>query len=402
MSKRGAVEPTTVSDTAPSRSRLASPWAFHEFFAGGGMARLGLGSRWRCVFANEICEKKAAAYRSNFGPSPELRVEDVWRLKPADVPAKVMLAWGSFPCQDLSLAGNGSGLAGARSGTFVPFWRLVNAKRPPLAALENVAGIFTTNQGRDFTALFKAITRSGYRAGALLIDAVHFVPQSRPRVFVVALRNDVPVPPGLQLDGPDPLWHPPKLVRAACALKKSGCGRAWVWWRLPAPPVRRTTLASMVEAEPSGVAWHSAEETQRLVSMMSERHQQKLRQAQASGAKVAGTLYRRMRQDGNGSRVQRAEVRFDGVSGCLRTPSGGSSRQSVLMVERDSVRSRLLSAREAARLMGLPDSYNLPERYNDAYHVAGDGVVVPAVSWLEEYLLAPLARAARGALSGPC
>jgi DNA (cytosine-5)-methyltransferase 1 len=379
-----------------------APWAFHEFFAGGGMARLGLGARWRCAFANEICEKKAAAYRANFGPSPELRVEDVWRLKPADVPANAMLAWGSFPCQDLSLAGNGTGLTGARSGTFVPFWRLVSVKRPPLAALENVAGIFTTNEGRDFTALFEAIARSGYRAGALLIDAVHFVPQSRPRVFVVALRNDVPVPPELQLDGPDPLWHPPKLVKAACAAKESGHGQAWVWWRLPAPPMRRTTLANMVEAEPSGVQWHSSEETERLVGMMSDRHRQKLRQAEGSGGKIAGTLYRRMRQDGNGGRVQRAEVRFDGVSGCLRTPAGGSSRQSVLIVERDSVRSRLLSAREAARLMGLPDSYRLPARYNEAYHVAGDGVVVPAVSWLEENLLAPLARAAGGALSTAC
>jgi DNA (cytosine-5)-methyltransferase 1 len=366
------------------------------------MARLGLGSRWRCVFANEICEKKAAAYRSNFGPSPELRVEDVWRLRPADVPANAMLVWGSFPCQDLSLAGNGTGLTGARSGTFVPFWRLVSVVRPPLAALENVAGIFTTNGGRDFTALFEAIARSGYRAGALLIDAVHFVPQSRPRVFVVALRNDVPVPPELQLDGPDPLWHPPKLVKAACAVKKSGHGQDWVWWRLPAPPMRRTTLANIVEAEPSGVQWHSAEETERLVEMMSERHREKLRQARGFGERTAGTLYRRMRQDGNGGRVQRAEVRFDGISGCLRTPAGGSSRQSVLIVEQDSVRSRLLSAREAARLMGLPDSYPLPVRYNDAYHVAGDGVVVPAVSWLEESLLAPLARAACGALSGAC
>jgi DNA (cytosine-5)-methyltransferase 1 len=90
--------------------------------------------------------------------------------------------------------------------------------------------------------------------------------------------------------------------------------------------------------------------------------------------------------------MQRAEVRFDDVAGCLRTPGGGSSRQTLLVVHGDFVRSRLLSPREAARLMGLPDTYKLPGRYNDAYHLAGDGLVVPAVSFLSEHLLEPLAR----------
>jgi len=54
---------------------IAAP-TFYEFFAGGGMARLGLGSDWRCAFANEWCEKKATSYRAYFG-GDELKVEDV-------------------------------------------------------------------------------------------------------------------------------------------------------------------------------------------------------------------------------------------------------------------------------------------------------------------------------------
>ena len=69
---------------------------------------------------------------------------------------------------------------------------------------------------------------------------------------------------------------------------------------------------------------------------------------------------------------------------------GGSSRQSILVVEGRRVRSRLLSPREAARLMGLPDSYRLPENYNEAYHLAGDGVAVPVVRFLAARLLEPL------------
>jgi DNA (cytosine-5)-methyltransferase 1 len=80
------------------------------------------------------------------------------------------------------------------------------------------------------------------------------------------------------------------------------------------------------------------------------------------------------------------------VAGCLRTASGGSSRQTIVVVEGARVRTRLLSAREAARLMGLPDSYVLPARYNEAYHLAGDGLAVPVVAFLREHLLEPLLR----------
>ena len=61
-----------------------------------------------------------------------------------------------------------------------------------------------------------------------------------------------------------------------------------------------------------------------------------------------------------------------------------------MIVEGDKVRSRLLAPREAARLMGLPDSYKLPENYNEAYHLVGDGVVVPVVRFLAAWILEPL------------
>ncbi len=83
-------------------------------------------------------------------------------------------------------------------------------------------------------------------------------------------------------------------------------------------------------------------------------------------------------------------MRFDDVAGCLRTPAGGSSRQLILVVEGQKVRSRLISGRETARLMGLPDDYRLPTNYNEAYHLTGDGVVVPVVRHLAEHLFEPI------------
>jgi DNA (cytosine-5)-methyltransferase 1 len=115
---------------------------------------------------------------------------------------------------------------------------------------------------------------------------------------------------------------------------------------------------------------------------------------------MVGGVYRRTRVDEAGAKVQRAEVRFDDVAGCLRTPSGGSSRQVILVVEGRRIRSRLISARETARLMGLKDSYVLPRQYSDAYHLTGDGVATPVVRHLAEHIFEPLVHGVVAAIDG--
>ena len=229
----------------------------------------------------------------------------------------------------------------------------------------------------------------GYRVGALTIDAAHFVPQSRPRLFFVAVRDSVNVLPALHYgdEGPctpgERIWHSDRLMSAHRFLPEQ-LKREWIWWRMPIPQVCVTTLDDLLE-EDDAVTWHTQETTLRLLAMMSDVHLAKVERARRLGTPLTGTIYKRTRLG-----EQRAEIRFDGVSGCLRTPEGGSSRQTVVQVEGSSVRSRLLTTREAARLMGLPDSYRLPENYNEAYHVAGDGLAIPVVAWLERHLLQPL------------
>lgn len=368
---------------------------FFEFFAGGGMTRLGFGKEWICSFANDFDENKARTYRENFRGSNELRVADIRSLSARDLPGYADLAWASFPCQDLSLAGSGAGLTAERSGTFWPFWNLVTElieerRAPRLVVLENVYGTLTSHNGRDFRSICQALSSGGYRFGGLVIDAVHFVPQSRPRLFVVALQADIDPPSGLTRSGQDGLWHAPRLVQAFESLPKNVQGK-WLWWNVPAPKRRRLVFSDLIEDEPVGVRWHSTEETAHLLNLMSSVNRAKVEAAKKLGSQVVGTIYRRTRPDGSGQSVQRAEVRFDEVAGCLRTPVGGSSRQTILVVEGKKIRSRLLSPREAARLMGLPESYRLPQNYNAAYHVAGDGVVVPVVEHLARTLLTPLA-----------
>ena len=357
------------------------------------MVRAGLGPAWSCLFANDIDCRKASSYAENWGAS-ELSVADVATLTTGDLPKCTDLAWASFPCQDLSLAGSGSGLQGARSSTFWPFLRLIRklvkeGHAPPLIALENVCGTLTSGKGEDFPAICSAIADSNYRLGALVIDAVHFVPQSRPRLFIVAAHADTPIPWSLMSRFPETSWFPKALQDAYGRLSRK-TKESWVWWRLPAPPPRNAVFSDLVESRPTGVSWHTEAETRRLIGMMSPANLVKLAAARAAGKRIVGTIYKRTRPNERGVRTQRAEIRFDDVAGCLRTPAGGSSRQIVMIVESERVRSRLLSPREAARLMGLPEEYRLPQKYNDAYRLAGDGVVVPVIRHISENILEPV------------
>ena len=362
--------------------------SFYEFFAGGGMARLGLGAGWRCLFANDIDPAKAATYRANFADAARhFREGDIWKLAADDLPGLADLAWASSPCQDVSLAGARAGLAGGRSSAFFGFWRLIEGltaqgRAPRTLVVENVSGLLTSNGGRDFIALGAALAAQGYSFGALEIDAVRFLPQSRPRLFVIATRD--PPPPALVGESP----FQTRAVQSAAARLPAALADRWIWWRMPAPPARNIDLAALLEDD-AAVAWHPPERTARWLALMAPLHLARLEAARARGERVVGAVYRRMRVEA-GVKVQRAEVRFDGVAGCLRTPRGGSSRQVILVVESGQVRTRLLSPREAARLMGLSERYVLPKAATSALQVAGDGVAVPVVAWLAHELLEPL------------
>jgi DNA (cytosine-5)-methyltransferase 1 len=366
---------------------------FYEFFAGAGMARAGLGKHWNCLFANDLDHKKSATYRLNWGAG-EMKTADVGSLTIADIPGVADLIWASFPCQDLSLAGACAGLKGNRSGTFWPFWSLTreliaDGRGPKTVVLENVCGAITSHGGADFTTICSAVQEAGYSVGCLIVDAALFVPQSRPRLFIVCTRADLVATSRCWAPGPVSPWHSQALRKAQARLPET-TKRAWIWWNPPTPARRKTTLSDLIEEAPEGVVWYTKAEVERLVAKMSELNRAKLEAAKAQKRRLVGCVYRRTREDELGRKVQRAEIRFDNVSGCLRTPAGGSSRQIIFVVEGESIRARLISSRETARLMGLPDTYSLPCNYNEAYHLTGDGVVVPVVRHLARHVIEPI------------
>ena len=390
----------------PVRPEPAQPaWSeptgipFYEFFCGGGMARAGLGAGWSCTFANDISPMKIASYTRNWG-GVGVKTADVARLTTKDLPGAAALAWASFPCPDLSEGGRGEGLQGARSNTLWPCLALLRRLRtegraPRMIALENVTGLVERRGESFFDLLCATLTDMGYRFGVLAIDAELFVPQSRERIFVVAVDAAIAVPASLVTTSPAAPFHSLNLVKAC----QRNAQHAPIWFNLPAPPRRHLSFADIIEDAPTGVSWRSKGDTDRLLAMMAPLHLAKVEAAQRAslslGRRMVGGYYRRMRDEAGG-RVQRVEVRFDDVAGCLRTAKGGgSSIQDIMVIDGDTVRTRRLSSREAARLMGLPDSYRLPSDYVAAYDLMGDGVAVPAVRWLAEHILEPVLQAHR-------
>ena len=270
-----------------------------------------------------------------------------------------------------------SGLHGKRSGLVWEWLRVIDEmgkRKPPILVAENVSGLVSAEGGAHYRALHHALSERGYRSGAVVLDAIRWVPQSRPRIFVIS------VPEGMDVSGFTdrfPCWaHSSAIIRAAAPLDD------FVWWKLPKPPMRETFLQHIIEVDAPG---DPEPATRRTLSLISPRHQSLLLQELANGFRVAPG-YKRTRGG-----QQLLELRFDNVSGCLRTPEGGSSRQ-VLVLKESSGRlvTRLLTVREAARLMGVRDDYKIPGSYNDGYRAMGDAVAVPVVRYLAQHLLTPI------------
>lgn len=359
---------------------------FADFFAGIGLVRLGLEAQgWHSLWANDIDPGKFAMYAAHFGPD-HYRLDDIRNVQPGEVP-DVDLAHASFPCVDLSLAGERAGLKGRESGLIWEFIRILRGmaqqgRAPKLVTLENVAGWITSRGGSDFRAVLEALNSLGYVCDAVVLDAAWFVPQSRPRVFVVAHLGDHPLMSQRPLDVEPSRVRPPKLVEFI----RAHSDLAWGLIAYPEPPQLGLRLEDILEDLPEDHdAWWPEERVAYLLGQMKAQHLELVEAAAKSDDLLAMTVYRRMR---NGRSM--AEVRADGIAGCLRTPRGGSSRQILVIAGRGRIRVRLMTAREYARLQGVPDTYPIDVPYNQALWGFGDAVCVPVVEWLAEHALNPL------------
>lgn len=385
-----------VLDRESGAPRAAAK-TFGEFFAGIGLVRLGLkDSGWSCVYANDIDPQKQALYEGCFGQQggDHFHLGDVGDTDEvlARLEAPPFLATASFPCTDLSTAGHWKGLEGQHSSTFYDFMEVVGRlgeRQPRMIMLENVPGLITSKSGKDFAAVVDELASKGYWIDALISDARHFVPQSRPRVFIVGVHDSLMprvskiLAPRQLFDfaAPEPSeFRPRSLLRL---MQAHTLQTGWIEFPLQRPPRRRQQLADVIDTDPDQ-EWWDDEKVQKHCDMMSDLHRQQVQRLRRGGGLQIGTIYRRKR----GGQT-RAEIRFDGVAGCLRTPRGGSARQIVIVLDGDETRMRWMSPREYARLQGA-GRYPLAGRASQQLFGFGDAVCVPVIRWIDRNILTPV------------
>lgn len=360
-----------------------------EYFAGIGLVRLGLErAGWTVVYANDFDSQKYEMYRSYFNDADQhYALCNIFEIVPRDVP-KITLATSSFPCVDLSLAGQLGGLSGKHSSAFWGFIKILHEQgdnRPPLVMLENVPGWLTSNKGEDFRLTIQALNDLGYSCDVFAIDAIRFTPQSRLRIFVV----------GVQIDHTNCAVD--ALLSRASSLSTTTLKRtimdntdlSWIALDAPSPPKRRREGlgAEVIESlTPDDPRWWPEDEIYRHLEMMSPEHRLRVEKMMSASYISYRTIYRRRR---NG--IQRAEMRRGDTAGCLRTARGGSSRQIVIAMGNDQIRMRHMTPREYARLQGVPDDYPIPVNTIQALTGFGDAVCVPVITWLAENVLTPIA-----------
>jgi DNA (cytosine-5)-methyltransferase 1 len=227
-------------------------------------------------------------------------------------------------------------------------------RAPWTAVFENVDGIKPEN----LCAVQDAFTCAGYRHTTRVIDAKHFVPQSRKRYFVVGAHRDLGV-------DPEPLFE--QAMRSL--------------------PKRTIELSDVIDLDsrfreysPTVVAHHLA--------MLNAAGVKAVAAARALGRPVAMPFARRTRYP-NGVRTQTVEVRQGGIANALKVVSkGGSNHQFLLIVHDAETRVRPIAPNEAARLMAL-DSYILPNDPIAALDLCGDGVVTSVVAHLARHVIEP-------------
>jgi DNA (cytosine-5)-methyltransferase 1 len=375
--------------------------SFCEFFAGIGLVHEALRqSGWHAAYANDIDAKKRAMYEGHYGPSDHYHEGDVWDAEAvlARITGRPFLATASFPCTDMSLAGKRRGLAGEQSGALFGFLQAIEQlgeRQPPMVLLENVPGFLTSHDGADFETAIQELAALGYWLDSFVIDARWFVPQSRPRLFLVGYHESLESPSLLKRDVlADPLddsWRraiertarmrPARLLAAMDSIEPA---TGWATVDVAAPRPANFKLSDFLDAD-DDQPWWDAAQVARHVEMLFDRH---IRQMDLLASTITTPLlftgFRRIREG-----RQRLEVRFDGIAGCLRTPRGGSAKQIVLMRRGDELRMRWMTPREYARLQGAPD-YTLPPNTIQGYFGFGDAVCVPAIQWIDRHMLTPV------------
>jgi DNA (cytosine-5)-methyltransferase 1 len=167
---------------------------FIDLFSGIGGLRLGfergiesIGLRGECVLASEIDGEANQVYSRNFQHIPAGDISQIQSLPEHDV----LLA--GFPCQSFSYAGKKQGFGEIRGTLFFEIMRLIDTHKPKVLILENVRGLTTHDCGKTFATIEHEIQLRGYSFYKFVLNSVNFgLPQNRVRVYMIGVLNASP------------------------------------------------------------------------------------------------------------------------------------------------------------------------------------------------------------------
>lgn len=319
---------------SPEQESREYKFRFIDLFAGiGGIRQSFEVHGGKCVFSSEWDNWCRKTYLENFGEIPH---GDINEIKPSEVPDHEILAAG-FPCQPFSIAGVSKkkslgkehGFKDKAQGTlFFRIAEILEAKRPKAFLLENVKNLKSHDGGNTFRVIEGALKELGYHVFFDVIDAAHYVPQHRERLFIVGFDRKV------FREIPD--------------------------FTFPIPPKKKTTLSSILEKKVDK-KYILSDHLWQYLQDYAEKHRQKgngFGYGLFDGSSVARTLSARYYKDG-----------------------------SEILIKVPNSNPRRLTPRECARLMGYDDSFKIPVSDTQAYKQFGNSVAIPVVSSVAKNLI---------------
>lgn len=332
-------------------------FTFIDLFAGIGGTRLGFESAGgRCVFTSEWDKYACQTYRANHADSHEI-AGDIRKVDPASIPDHDVLVAG-FPCQPFSLAGvskknslgRAHGFDDPTQGTlFFDIKKILSEKRPKAFLLENVKNLRSHDKGRTFQIIMRTLRDDlGYIVpDPRIIDAAAFVPQHRERIFIAGFREE--------------------------------CG--FDWGRLMLPPKEVHPKLDAVLHREDELAQPPFTVSRKSRTYVSDKytlsdHLWGYLQAYAEKHRLLGHGFGcSVFKSNNVARTLSARYHKDG---------------SEILIAQRNRNPRRLTPRECARLMGFPDSFQIPVSDTQAYKQFGNSVVVPVISCIAHLMAACL------------
>lgn len=161
-----------------------------SLFSGAGGLDLGFKmAGHNIIWANDLYGDAVETYRKNIGD--HIVCEDINNVSSDEVPDCDIII-GGFPCQGFSVANTKRHVNDERNELYKQLIRIITAKKPKFFLAENVKGLTNLAKGEVFKMILQDFSDIGYRVKYKILNAADYgVPQTRQRVIIVGVRNDI-------------------------------------------------------------------------------------------------------------------------------------------------------------------------------------------------------------------